>query len=138
VSEYKEETMMKTRTYVRCGITAIALIASVGIAAAGGTGAGPRWIHSGTSASNNLILSSAQKQTISQTMFNGQAERNDAPVGFSASIGQVLPNSVTLHSLPSNVASQVPAVRNYSYATVEKSILIVNPTDRKVVDIIRE
>jgi hypothetical protein len=138
VSEYKEETMMKTRTYVRCGITAIALIASVGIAAAGGTGAGPRWIHSGTSASNNLILSSAQKQTISQTMFNGQAERNDAPVGFSASIGQVLPNSVTLHSLPSNVASQVPAVRNYSYATVEKNILIVNPNDRKVVDIIRQ
>ena len=129
---------MKTRTYVRCGITAIALIASVGIAAAGGTGAGPRWIHSGTSASNNLILSSAQKQTISQTMFNGQAERNDAPVGFSASIGQVLPNSVTLHSLPSNVASQVPAVRNYSYATVEKEILIVNPNDRKVVDIIRQ
>jgi Protein of unknown function (DUF1236) len=138
MGEYKEETTMKTRTYVRYGITAIALFASVGIAAAGGTGAGPRWIHPGMSASDNLILSSAQKQTISQTMFNGQAERNDAPVGFTASIGQVLPNSVTLHSLPSNVASQVPAVRSYSYATVEKEILIVNPTNRKVIDIIRQ
>src|SRR5258708_34743081 len=128
---------MKTRTYVRYGIAAIALLASASVATAGGTGAGPKWIHPGASAQNNLVLSSVQKQTIFQSMFNGQAERNDAPAGFTASIGQTLPNSVTLHSLPSNVASQVPAVRNYSYATVEKGILIANPNDRQLVDITR-
>jgi hypothetical protein len=128
----KEKTM---KTYIRYGVAAIALLAGINAATAAGTGAGPRWLHP-ASASDSLRLSSAQKQTIFQTVFNGN-ERNEAPAGFTASIGQTLPSSVTARPLPSDVASQVPAVRGYSYATVEKGVLIVNPADKKVVDIIR-
>jgi hypothetical protein len=49
-----------------------------------------------------------------------------------------LPASVALHALPATVTRQVPAVRPYKYAMLGKALLIINPTDRIIVDVITD
>jgi hypothetical protein len=41
-----------------------------------------------------------------------------------------------LRTLPAAVTGQVPMVRPYKYATLGDALLIINPADRKIVDII--
>jgi hypothetical protein len=43
---------------------------------------------------------------------------------------------VALHMWPETVTSQIPMLQPYRYATVGKLLLVVNPDDRKIVDII--
>jgi hypothetical protein len=38
--------------------------------------------------------------------------------------------------MPAKAASQVPTLRPYDYALLPDRLLIVNPTDKKVVDVI--
>ena len=47
-----------------------------------------------------------------------------------------VPPSVALHAWPEAVTAQIPMLQPYRYATLGKLLLIVNPDDRKIVDII--
>jgi len=47
-----------------------------------------------------------------------------------------VPPSVALHMWPEAVTDQIPMLQPYRYATVGKLLLIVNPDDRNIVDII--
>jgi hypothetical protein len=55
-----------------------------------------------------------------------------------SAVGATLPASVALRALPATVTRQVPAVRPYKYAILDKSLLIINPTDRVIVDVITD
>jgi hypothetical protein len=59
-----------------------------------------------------------------------------APAGFSASVGAVLPNSMQIARITDGAASDVPVLRPYNFAMVQKKLLIVNPTDRKIAEVI--
>jgi hypothetical protein len=41
-----------------------------------------------------------------------------------------------LRPVPVNTANLVPALRPYDYARLKSQVLIVNPADKKIVDII--
>ena len=99
---------------------ALALCGSVGLAAA---------------AEHALNLTSAQKNTIYQSVMNEKGQT--APSSFRASIGAKVPSSLTLQLLPSNVASQIPAAKNFEYAKLQNNeILLVNPKNREVAEMI--
>ena len=58
------------------------------------------------------------------------------PSNFSASVGITVPSGITLRPIPRKVASQLPTLKPYQYARLPNELLIVNPTDKKIVDVI--
>jgi hypothetical protein len=80
-------------------------------------------------------LTSAQKHTIYQSVMNEKGQT--APSGFHASIDAKVPSSLTLHQLPRNVASQIPAAKNYQFAKLQNNeVLLVDPKSRDVAEMI--
>jgi hypothetical protein len=107
---------MRTSLY---GTTiALALIGSVGLAGAA-----------------QLNLTSAQKQTIAQSVASERGQT--APSGFQARVGEKVPQSLSMHQLPSSATSQVSAAKDYEYAKLANNeVLLINPKDRQVAEII--
>ena len=104
------------------------LLASVGAAAAANSGA--------MAPNDHLNLTSTQQHSIVQSVNKQNAQAATSPSGFKAAVGEVVPTSIPLHALPSDATSQVPAAKSYDYAMLQSQLLIVNPKDRKIVDII--
>jgi hypothetical protein len=85
----------------------------------------------------DLNLTSAQKQTIFQSVMNEKGQ--PAPAGFQPKVGAEAPRSLTSHALPGNVAGQVPAAKDFEYAKLANNeVLLINPRDRHVAEIIME
>lgn len=117
------------QSYLRRGAVALAFLASVGAASAAGAG----WLK----LSDRLYLTSAQERVLWQTIGKQNASIK-APPGFIAFVGAVVPGPVTLHAMPSNAVSRIPTAEPFRYTILDKQLLIVNPDDRKVADIITE
>jgi hypothetical protein len=113
----------------RFAVAAVLLLCSIATASAAGTG--PFLV-----ASDDLVLTGAQEHLMWQRLVARNAASATAPSGLIAAIGATLPASVALHALPATVTRQIPAARPYKYATLDKTLLIVNPTDGVIVDII--
>ena len=87
---------------------------------------------------DRLFLTIAQEQAIFQIVDKQKVQRAQAPRGFQAEVGQVLPTSIKLLTFPSDATTKVWAITSYSYVLLQDGLLIVNPQDRKVVDIITQ
>jgi hypothetical protein len=97
---------------------AAALIGSVGLAGAA-----------------QLELSSAQKQTIFNSLANEKGQT--MPSGFQARLGEKLPQSLAMRQLPSSATNRVSAAKDYEYAKLANNeVLLINPKDRQVAEII--
>src|SRR5262249_12703109 len=112
----------------RFAVAAVLLLCSIATASAAGTG--PFLVASG-----DLVLTGAQEHLMWQRLVTRNAASNaTAPSGLIAVIGATLPASVALTRClqPSPGRYRRP----YKYATLDKTLLIVNPTDRVIVDVI--
>jgi hypothetical protein len=91
---------------------------------------------SGSNASTaELNLNPQQKQTIMQSAQNEKGQQ--APSSFQPAVGATVPQSMSLHQLPSNVSNEVPAAKGYEFTKLENNeILLVDPKDRRVAAII--
>jgi hypothetical protein len=114
--------------YRHFAIAAALLLCSIAAASAAGTG--PFLV-----ASDDFVLTGAQEQLLWQRIGRNAS---GTPSGLIAAVGATLPASVALHALPATVTRQVPAVRPYKYAMLGKALLIINPTDRIIVDVITQ
>jgi hypothetical protein len=74
-----------------------------------------------------------QETTIYSTLSPG-ATVGVAPSGFEARVGIEVPASVELRAMPETV--EVPAIRQYRYATIGGRVVLVDPGSRKVVRVI--
>jgi hypothetical protein len=88
-----------------------------------------------TGASDTLTLSDSQQKSIWNDVSR-RASNETAPSGFNASVGTVLPSDVSTRPLPRRAARDVPAVKPYRYAMMQDKLLIVNPSDHKIADIV--
>ena len=86
-------------------------------------------------AKDNLSLTPAQEK-LAWRDLSKQGASQRAPSNFSTSSGTTVPNDVTLRPIPRSAARQLPALKPYEYARLPNEILIVNPTDKKVVGVI--
>lgn len=102
------------------------------IAGASGAETGPFLV-----ASDDFALTGAQEQLLWQRIGRN-ASTTTGPSGLIAAVGATLPASVALHALPATVTRQIPAARPYKYAMLGKALLIINPTDRVIVDVITD
>jgi hypothetical protein len=116
----------------------ILLVSSIGVASAADHGAMSRQSSMSSTASmakDNLSLTTAQ-QELAWRDLSKQAASQPAPSNFSASQGITIPDNIALRPIPKKVASLLPKLRPYQYARLPNEILIVNPTDKKVADVV--
>ena len=114
--------------------TVVALVSGFGVASAAGNHAMSN-ATAPTTAKDSLSLTSAQERTAWKDISR-QANSQMAPSGFSPTIGVTVPTDISLKPVPAKAASQVPTLRPYDYALLQNRLLIVNPSNKKVVDVI--
>jgi hypothetical protein len=122
---------------LRIGVLGLALVFASYAAAA------PRdWIVANDSGfltfaqEHRLVLSNAQERAVLRAVRKQNHKQHTILSGFEPEIGQPVPPSITLRRLPSEATSRVWAVRSYAYVLTPTQLLIVNPQDRIVDDII--
>jgi len=91
--------------------------------------------HKTMGASDALSLSGEQQKSIWKDLSR-QAANQNAPAGFNAAVGSEIPNSMKTYPMPRQAARDVPASKRYRYAMTEDKVLIVNPADHKIADVV--
>jgi hypothetical protein len=82
-------------------------------------------------------LTDAQRQEIWQGVSK-QATNERLPTGFKAAVGETVPGSIKMEPLPNDVSAAVPAPKPYDFAMLQNQVLIVNPSSKKIVDILSQ
>ncbi len=86
-------------------------------------------------ASDTLNLTNTQRKAALKDL-NSEYVKQRLPAGFTATVGSVVPSTIIIEPVPSKTARHVPALRPYDFAVVQGKVLIVNPSDRKIADVI--
>ena len=86
-------------------------------------------------ASDTLSLTSAERKTAWSDLRKEGATQNE-PRSFNATVGEAVPTTLKIEPVPTNVADAIPALRPYDFVMVRGKLLIVNPADKKIVDVI--
>jgi hypothetical protein len=84
-----------------------------------------------------LELTPAQRLAIYQSVTQTH-KNNAAPVGFRATLGAHVPDSVELKPLFNTLAKLVPEARDFSIGMVEKEVILVDPGTRQVVAVVTQ
>lgn len=128
---------MKTHLIVTA--TAVALASSIGIASAAEQSSTmsktshPSAMHEMTKP--GLSLTTAQ-QKLAWKDVEPSAAAQKAPAAFTPRVGATLPRDVALKPVPAKLARQVSTLKPYDYAMLKHELLIVDPSSKKVVDVI--
>jgi hypothetical protein len=129
-------------TYIRYGAIAVALLAGIGIAAAQNSPMSPPSSSSPGMAprgseSAPLQLSAQQKTQIFQTVTKEKV-KTPPPANLQLSVGSQVPSSVELYPLPANILTQVPAASKYKYTVAQNQVVLVDPANMKIVEVIKQ
>lgn len=111
----------------------IALAAAVLLA--GATAASAATMSNSAKASDTLSLTSTQQKTAWRDLYKPSLNQA-APSGFNVAVGAVIPNSVTTAPVSSKAARAVPSLKPYDFAMIQKKLVIVNPSDKKIAEVI--
>ena len=129
---------MKTQHLI-AAVAAFALVSSVGAASAVESGSTmskssqPSAMHSMTKSELSLITA---QQRLASKDIGRTATGQNAPADFTPYVGATVPTQLALKPVPAKLGRDVTALKRYDYAVLKREILIVNPTDKKVVDVI--
>jgi hypothetical protein len=127
------------KTGMRLTVVAVALLSGLSVAVAASSSTSKEGMAKSAPASmlkDKLSLTSKQQATAWQDISK-QATKEKAPAHFTAKIGTVVPSKLLTLPVPTTVSSKVPALRQYQYALLQNNrLLIVNPHDNKVADVI--
>jgi len=63
--------------------------------------------------------------------------RTPPPPNLPVSVGAQIPPVTELYALPESVTAEVPSAKFYRYTIAQNQVVIVDPTNLKVVDVIR-
>jgi hypothetical protein len=88
-------------------------------------------------ARDTLDLSATQQKDIWKDLSR-HATNQTAPSGFNATVGEAIPSGVSTYPLPRQARRDVPAVKPYRYAMTQDKVLIVNPSDKKIADVVQK
>lgn len=86
-------------------------------------------------AASSLSLTPAQRQRVWSDISRHGVIQN-APSNFTASVGAALPAGIVPHMLPAEAPAHVPSLKPYDYALLRNTLLIVDPQNRKIVQVI--
>ena len=114
-----------------------ALLAVSGITAASAANQMSHSAGKTAAASDTLNLSGKQQKSIWKDVSR-HASNQSAPSGFNATVGEALTSSISTYPLPRKAARDVPAARPYHYAMTQDKVLLVNPSDKKIADVVKK
>ena len=95
-------------------------------------GAGPR--SGAESLQPPLNLTQQQKQVVNRGL-SGEPSQN-APADLQTRVGEPLPSSITTQVMPKSVTEPVPETKWYEFAKLPDRVLMVDPRDRSIAEII--
>jgi hypothetical protein len=125
---------MKTRNSIAL---AMALLLS-GVTAASAADMGASSSHStmGQKASDSLNLDTVQQKAAYRDLSNVPNAKQNPPSGFNAIVGAVVPNTLKIQPVTQTAWNAVPSLQPYDFAIVQGKLLIVNPSDKKIAEVI--
>jgi hypothetical protein len=90
-----------------------------------------------TTAANKskLDLSDEQRQAIMDAVVRQDAHQA-TPKEFKAAIGSDVPRTLDLHALPRPLVYDIPALKEYMYAHLDRNVVLVDALEKKVVVLI--
>jgi hypothetical protein len=91
--------------------------------------------HAQSSTRVSATLQGSDKTRLSRAVAEVHI-RPVSSVNFSVSIGTAVPNTVTLHPVPTEVVAVIPQYRGYDFFIVRNEFVIVEPQTHKIVDVI--
>lgn len=125
------------KTHLIAAATAVALASGVASAAEQGSTMSkmshPSAMHE--MAKPGLTLTTAQ-QKLAWKDVERNATAQKAPTDFTARVGSTVPSDITLRPIPTKLGRQVSVLKPYDYALLKQELLIVDPGNKKVVDVI--
>ena len=133
-SHNQEYPMKEMRS---CTLSAAVLVAAVSTASAGSVETGSVSARTPGAATDRLDLNRIQ-QKVAWADLSSLPTRRKAPSGSIPTQGSVLPNSVVIQAVTKKAAGDVPVLKSYDFAIVSGKLLIVNPSDKKVAEVIRK
>jgi Protein of unknown function (DUF1236) len=86
---------------------------------------------------DTLTLSDAQRKLAWQDLYMDSLNQNTPP-GFDAVVGATVPNTIVITPVTAQAGGDVPALKPYSFAMVQKKLVIVNPSNRKIANVIAQ
>ena len=87
-------------------------------------------------AAGSMPRGTSENRTQVTNVFRSASITSVDSVNFAVSTGTVIPTTVTLVDIPAEIVRIVPAWRSYRVVRVRNQILIVEPSSRKIVEII--
>ena len=81
-----------------------------------------------------LNLTQQQKQAVNRGL-SGEPAQN-AAADLQTRVGEPLPSSITPHVMPKSVTEPVPETKWYEFAKLPDRVLMVDPKDRSIAEII--
>jgi hypothetical protein len=86
-----------------------------------------------------LALTAAERAAIRDAVRQDKAMPNaKIPPSSPVSVGVQLPPSIALRILPDAALAQAPAAKTLQYTLIDDQVVLVDPTNMRVVDIIRQ
>ena len=114
---------------MRLSNLSLSILAAAALVA--GTGAG--WAQSSTTTTTTTITPE-QQTTIYRTITHEQVAVQPPTVEWTPSVGVAVPAQVQLYDMPSTVA--VPMVQSDRYTVIGGHVVLVDPSTRRVVQVI--
>jgi hypothetical protein len=112
------------RTQLSISTMALALLASVGIAAAQNPPAGGQ---------EQLNLSATQERAVSQGLSH---EPSQSAQGYQGQVGSKPPESLKQQPLPNNVTAEIPQTKRMLFIKLPDRILLIDPDRQAVAEIV--
>jgi hypothetical protein len=84
----------------------------------------------------HLDLTPAQRSAIFHSIAK-QVPPTPPPADMRVSVGGDVPPQIELYNMPEDVVADAPGTKIFKYTVVQNQVVVVDPTNMKVVDIIR-
>jgi hypothetical protein len=82
-----------------------------------------------------LTLSEQDKAAVIQAALDAHSHQN-TPKDFTPADGAPVPSSVYQHNFKPELAHDIPVLKHYSYAYLDREVVLINPLLKKVVAVI--
>jgi hypothetical protein len=86
--------------------------------------------------SRTINLTEENRHVIREIVFKDMAVKK-TPGGTSVSIGDPVPPGVVLQTFPALVFEKVPSLRSHSFFVQGDEVVVVDPKDNKVADVVK-
>ena len=115
------------RVRLTAALVALALVAEI-MPAAGQTGGM-------TEPNMALELTPQQRSAVYQAVIKDKL-RTPPPPNLPTAVGAQIPPVTELYALPEAVTADIPSAKFYRYTIAQNKVVIVDPTNHKVVDVL--